>query len=340
MALLLYIFQNWCEAHLKPGFIGRTKTTNGIESLNKSFKHFHLKLQGNGTISTMIEVLVTDFVPGMMEEYRNLNFMSSTQYKRYNSIIPVYLHNRPREVVTLLLKHIGSAEYSHPADVNELPDGTFEVNSEADDQRWYKVHLGNDREDLWPSCSCPSFTSLRMLCKHFFVIFKHTDKTWDDLSSNFKNSPYLTLDNEFLSDGILSFDFKVEEVETDELDQLIKLMRQQEIEEKRQERKKEELNNHEKMLSKQQASLREKLRLITDLSFDVTELKVIQSVCRSLDSCIDTMENSVKKENDIRVSQDQPVKIERSTAPQIVRNLPLRKGRLKLKKKQKSNKGE
>lgn len=94
------------------------------------------------------------------------------------------------------------------------------------------------------------------------------------------------------------------------------------------------------MVSKQQASLREKLKLITDLSFDLTDLKVAQSVCRTLDSCIDTIENSVKNEHNIRVCQDQPVKIERATGSQIVRELPLRKGRLKLKKKQKPNRGE
>lgn len=97
--IIFVILQNWCDAHLKQGFIGRTKTTNGIEGLNKSFKHSHLKLQGNGTITTMIEVLVQDFVPDMINEYRNLNFMSSSQYKRYNTMISVYLHNRPREVV-------------------------------------------------------------------------------------------------------------------------------------------------------------------------------------------------------------------------------------------------
>lgn len=134
------------------------------------------------------------------------------------------------------MKNLSSADYSCPIDVNQLPDGTFEIKSEADEQQWYHVHLGNDKDNLWPSCSCPSFRSSRLPCKHFFVIFKHTDKTWHDLSSNFRNSPYLTLDNDFLSAGILTYSFKVEEVEDDELDQLIKLMNQEEIEEKRQER--------------------------------------------------------------------------------------------------------
>ena len=46
-----------CEAHLKSGIIGRTTTTNVIEALHKSLKHFYLK-QSNGTLATTVEIII------------------------------------------------------------------------------------------------------------------------------------------------------------------------------------------------------------------------------------------------------------------------------------------
>ena len=39
-----------------------------------------------------------------------------------------------------------------------------------------------------------------------FVISKKTDKDWDDLSLNFRNSPYITLDQDMLSVDIFEDD--------------------------------------------------------------------------------------------------------------------------------------
>ena len=58
---------------------------------------------------------------------------------------------------------------------------------------YYNVDFGSD--ETMPSCCCPGWKMSAYLCKHFFAIFKkYASWDWNSLSKLYKNSPYLTLD--------------------------------------------------------------------------------------------------------------------------------------------------
>lgn len=56
------------------GFHSSVTTTNGVESLNNSLKHFYLKLANPGTLSTLMRVVIQDFLPDLFQNYVMLNF--------------------------------------------------------------------------------------------------------------------------------------------------------------------------------------------------------------------------------------------------------------------------
>ena len=51
------------------------------------------------------KVLVKDFIPDMVLEYKRLNYIASSQYKRYKSDIQSFLHHRLKHVVVFTKKH-------------------------------------------------------------------------------------------------------------------------------------------------------------------------------------------------------------------------------------------
>ena len=60
-------------------------------------------------------------------------------------------------------------------------------------ERLYNVDFGSNETKL--PCSCPDWKMSAYLCKHFFAIFKkYASWDWNSLSKLYKNSPYLTLD--------------------------------------------------------------------------------------------------------------------------------------------------
>ena len=223
--ILFYFSDAYRTIHL-----GSPSTTNGIESLHKALKYSYLKLQGDGSVTVLVETLVRDFIPDIVLEYKRLNYMSTSQYKLYRPEIPDILHNRPKHVVMTLYKNMISAGYSKPTDVNVITDQLFEVKSESENI-WYEVFLGDEIEKRVPSCECKAFRKNGLLCKHFFAVFQQTDKAWENVIDSYKNSPYLTLDQALLSNEIMdhNVEIKYEEVEEgQELESLIEAMKRME----------------------------------------------------------------------------------------------------------------
>ena len=79
----------------------------------------------------MAEILVEEIVPGMVMEYRNVNYMNCSQYKAYRPYVPEFLHNRPRKLVKQLQEH--DHEYSQLRHEHQLSPARFEVLSEDND---------------------------------------------------------------------------------------------------------------------------------------------------------------------------------------------------------------
>lgn len=199
---MFYILQRWCLCYFKPGFHIGVTTNNGIEALNNSLKQFYLKLVGSGSLASLVDTLVTDFVPEQVMTYTRLNYTFSSQYKRYHDTVPAYLHNMPRTVVKHCMSKIAASADYQKEDIVTVSDGVYRVKSETSPNIHYTVDLGTI--DRSPSCNCLSFTSSYLPCKHMFAVFRETDSTWNDLSAIYRTSPYMTLDVEFLSEGAVS----------------------------------------------------------------------------------------------------------------------------------------
>ncbi|KAK7502992.1 hypothetical protein BaRGS_00005618 [Batillaria attramentaria] len=68
-------------------------TNNGVEALNSSLKNAYLKFVGPGTLSTIVTILVREFVPDHWLEYVRANYHASSHHRLYNAKLPRYFHN-------------------------------------------------------------------------------------------------------------------------------------------------------------------------------------------------------------------------------------------------------
>ena len=135
---------------------------------------------------------------------------------RYGEEIDEYLQNRPHPLIRhcLLKKNLG--ENLDLTGIRVTATGKFSVVYYKDGQRrHYNVDFGSD--ETMPSCSCPDWKMSAYPCKHFFAIFKkYASWDWNSLSKLYKNSPYLTLD-ENVTD---STEFEAQPVNKNENDEI------------------------------------------------------------------------------------------------------------------------
>lgn len=162
-------------------------TNNGVETINENLKAFFLKISGTGTVSSLVETIVTQFIPEKIKGYESLNYRYRTCHKAYSKDVPAFLQNRPREIVLHCLKNITEASHFSAQDIVERNDGTCLVRSEQSNT-FHSVDLTK------PSCECEAFQLSYLPCKHIFAIFSNTKNSWDSLPLIYTLSPYLTLD--------------------------------------------------------------------------------------------------------------------------------------------------
>ena len=127
------------------------------------------------------------------------------RYCQYSSNVPNYLKNRPREFVKHCLIKLSMAKAIRNNSVTIINHGVFSVKSEKSNDT-YNVCFGDNENML--SCSCPTWSELYYLFKHFFSIFeKFLPWSWEHLSSLYTYSPSLALENEkeekFVNDLIM-----------------------------------------------------------------------------------------------------------------------------------------
>ncbi|XP_048063954.1 uncharacterized protein LOC125278667 isoform X3 [Megalobrama amblycephala] len=192
----LNIKERWCRGFSPHGFNVSVTTNNGIEAMNNSLKSFYLKISGTKTVSSLVEMIVTEFIPEQLLSYAKLNYMYSSQHRVYSGDVPEFLWDRPRSFVQHCLKNLEAACYCTSQQVQEQRKGLYKVQSEHSCE-WYTVDLGD--KDCFPSCECRSFNSTFLPCKHFFAVFKHTDNSWYSLCPDYISSPYVTLDSDVVS---------------------------------------------------------------------------------------------------------------------------------------------
>ena len=108
----------------------------------------------------------------------------------------LYLVNRPAKFVKRCLLKINIGKNADMSGIVMKSNGEFIVHRFKDNREHYNVKFGTD--DEMPSSSCSDWNYSMHLCKHFFAIFnKYPDTwSWNAISSGYRNSPFLTMDEE------------------------------------------------------------------------------------------------------------------------------------------------
>ena len=138
-------------------------------------------------LSSIIALIVEVFLPESYQKYWFLNYKQRCQYRTYNSIVPDYLHDRPKTTISQCLERRSKALKYTMEDVVLIDDdgGVFSVTGTS-----------GKNHGVTPSCSCHDWITWNLPCKHFFAIFSHYPKwNWNSLPENYLNNPYLNTDH-------------------------------------------------------------------------------------------------------------------------------------------------
>lgn len=127
--------------------------------------------------------------------YSQLNSSASSLIKKYDTRIPRSLHDRPKEMVEHCVKKLKLAELSAPSDVVSLGNSIYSVKGEVQPQ--YLVDLSA------PSCECHDWSASIYPCKHFFMVFIHTNQDFSVLPEHYRCNPWMTLDKEVMVKELL-----------------------------------------------------------------------------------------------------------------------------------------
>ncbi|KAJ4931277.1 hypothetical protein JOQ06_025574 [Pogonophryne albipinna] len=127
-------------------------TNNGVERQNETLKYSHLEGYKNCSLSEMLTVLVTDFLPRTYRKYIELNVNYSSVYRRYNENMPKFLKDRPRSVADHVMSRLTEAQFYEANDVVAKGNGMFHVKSQSHPCTQHNINFGESI--IMPSCTC------------------------------------------------------------------------------------------------------------------------------------------------------------------------------------------
>lgn len=126
-----------------------------------------------------------------------MNLQYSSVFRSYSSVVPHYLHNRPRSFVVHCMEKLDSATNIPARYVCEVSTGIVEVKSSMLTQcKFYQVKFGGK---TFPRCECEDWQQKYLPCKHMFAAIVHPPNyTFQFLGSKYLNSPFFTLDESII----------------------------------------------------------------------------------------------------------------------------------------------
>ncbi|KAK5906491.1 hypothetical protein CgunFtcFv8_002352, partial [Champsocephalus gunnari] len=127
-------------------------TNKGVERQNETLKYSHLEGYKNCSLSEMLTVLVTDFLPRTYRKYIGLNVKYSSVYRRYNENMPAFLKDRPRSVADHVMSRLTEAQCIEANDVVAKGNGMVHVKSQSHPCTQHNINLGESI--IMPSCTC------------------------------------------------------------------------------------------------------------------------------------------------------------------------------------------
>lgn len=150
--------------------------------------------------------------------YVRQNLAAAEEAKTYSACIPDFLKNRPTNVVKHCFRRWEESINITPDEIDQLDDGHFLVKSQTPgSSQVYSLNFSSTEFPV-PFCDCDDWAKHHMVCKHFCAIFRHIDGWhWEQLPEEYRNNPFLTLDNDVLME-FNSFPIQNHEEEINQLD--------------------------------------------------------------------------------------------------------------------------
>ena len=127
--------------------------------------------------------------------YVEANIRRSSEYRKYNTDLPKWLHNKPKYFTKHCIEKINLAKDIKQENVKyvESTDGQCLLVKTSTIGKCYKVNLGN--ENTFPRCECDAWKRLLLPCKHMVSVFEYFPELgWESLAVTYKTSPYFDLD--------------------------------------------------------------------------------------------------------------------------------------------------
>ena len=165
----------------------------------------YLPLRHDTTIHALVQVLIEVAFPEQETRYVQATIKQTGAYRKPRYDIPCFLQDRPESVQSLCLLNIQrgtSIPASYITQLDPTSSGKFELkktNSHSEGDNQWEVDICNG------TCTCPSFISAHVPCKHMFAIFHHyTQWSWNSLPKELTESVHMTLDTPTCMDNVMS----------------------------------------------------------------------------------------------------------------------------------------
>lgn len=121
-------------------------------------------------------------------------------YRKYSADVPHFLVNRPRILVGHCIDRIFAADEIESYHIQCVDDvnGIFKIKSQSQEGQWYHLTFGDSTNMC--RCECQDWQKWWFPCKHFIAVFNHYPGwQWENLSPLYQNSPFLSLDEELIT---------------------------------------------------------------------------------------------------------------------------------------------
>ena len=159
------MLQRWARVYRQTSFHAAFETNNGIEAQNKVLKYSYLPHRKNSTLSCLVEILISNFLPDSYEKYLFENYKMSSAYQ---DNIPKYLHGRPPMLIKHCLNRLEKAKrkFTTESFSSCASGGNFSLTSESSTH-----HIDFGLSNGQPSCTCVTGLKLTIPVSTFLQSF-------------------------------------------------------------------------------------------------------------------------------------------------------------------------
>ena len=145
-------------------------------------------------------ILMTQGYTNVFLRYVEANVRRTSEYRRYNSSLPTWLHNKPSAFTKHCIEKLGLAKEIRVENISYIEtvaESYFRVRNLS---KIYKVSFGSTNDSGTPSCECEDWKKTLLPCKHMIAVFENFQEFgWDSLPGTYTTSPYFNLDYDVIN---------------------------------------------------------------------------------------------------------------------------------------------